>query len=64
MTELKLAGIAKHENKGERQVRLLMPLAFVSPQAVRRMMSGGTMPIGVMELARAVPLVWEANGGL
>ena len=35
-----LADIAKQEDKTERQIRLLMPLAFLSPAAVRAILDG------------------------
>ncbi|MES2294322.1 MAG: recombinase family protein [Pseudomonadota bacterium] len=53
-----LGDIAKREGKGERQVRLLLPLAFVPPIRVRAFIDGIEPAVTVTELARSVPLVW------
>ena len=53
------AAIARREGKGERQIRLLLPLAFVSPAKVRVFIHGTMSAATVTELARSVPLVWE-----
>jgi hypothetical protein len=52
--------IASQEGKGERHVRLLAPLAFVSPQIVAAIVDG-TAPAGltVTALARALPYAWS-----
>jgi len=51
--------IATREGKVERHVRLLLPLAFVSPGMVRAVASGSA-PAGltVTGLAKRVPLLW------
>lgn len=52
------AAIAQREGKCERQIRLLLPLAFLSPQVVRDLVDGSG-PIGtVTDLAGNVPLHW------
>jgi site-specific DNA recombinase len=53
-----VAGIARREDKGERQIRLLIPLAFTSPAAVRSVTDGAGMPATVTEMAKSIPLVW------
>ncbi len=52
--------IAEREGKGERHIRLLMPLAFVSPWIVGAIVDG-TAPAGltVTGLARALPHGWS-----
>ena len=52
--------IAEREGKGERHIRLLMPLAFVSPRIVGAIVDG-TAPAGltVTALARALPHGWS-----
>jgi site-specific DNA recombinase len=52
------ADIAKREGKGERQIRLLLPLAFVPPTRVRSLIDGTEAPVTVTEMAKSVPLVW------
>jgi site-specific DNA recombinase len=54
-----IAEIAKREGKGERQIRLLTPLAFVSPATVRGTIDGSISATSVTELARQVPQVWQ-----
>jgi len=53
-----VAEIARREGRGERQLRLLMPLAFTPPATVRRLAAGTMSPATVTEFARRVPLVW------
>jgi site-specific DNA recombinase len=55
-----LSDIARREGKGERQIRLLLPLAFVPPVTVRAI-SDGRGPIGITELAKNVPLFWPSD---
>jgi site-specific DNA recombinase len=57
-----IAGIASREGRGERQIRLLMPLAFVAPQMVRRLIEGVPPIPMTTELAKSVPLYWVAQG--
>jgi DNA invertase Pin-like site-specific DNA recombinase len=52
------ATIAKREGKGERQIRLLLPLAFVPPKMVQDLVAGSGPVPTVSDLARKVPLVW------
>jgi hypothetical protein len=52
------AEIARREGKGERQIRLLLPLAFAPPATVRGLIDGTAAPATVTEMARNVPLVW------
>ncbi len=53
------AEIAERENKGERHIRLLAPLAFLSPRIVAAI-AGGTAPadLTVTSLAKALPYSW------
>jgi hypothetical protein len=53
------AAIARREGKVERQVRLLAPLAFVSPRIVSALLDG-TAPadLTLTTLARALPWSW------
>jgi hypothetical protein len=52
------AQIAKREGKGERQIRLLAPLAFVTPTMVRGLVEGAPPLLTVTEMAKSVPLIW------
>jgi hypothetical protein len=54
-----LALLARREGKAERHIRLLLPLAFVSPRIVSSLLDG-TAPAGltIMALARALPWSW------
>jgi site-specific DNA recombinase len=54
-----LAVLARREGKLERHIRLLLPLAFVSPRIVSRLLDG-TAPTGltITALARALPWSW------
>ena len=54
-----LADIAKREGKVERHIRLLAPLAFVSPDTIAGIIDGNSPPIGVTELAKTVPYSWK-----
>jgi hypothetical protein len=53
------AQIARREGKVERQIRLLAPLAFLSPRIVSSLLDG-TAPAGltITVLARALPWCW------
>jgi site-specific DNA recombinase len=53
------AEIAEHEALGERHIRLLAPLAFVSPRTIAAIVDG-TAPAGltVTGLAKALPYSW------
>ena len=53
------AEIAKREGQGERHIRLLAPLAFVSPRIIAAIVDG-TAPadLTVTGLARALPYSW------
>ena len=53
------AVLAGREGKVERHVRLLMPLAFVSPRIISGLLDG-TAPAGltITALARALPWSW------
>ena len=50
--------IAKQEGKVERYIRLLAPLAFVSPQAVLKIVEGVFPAVGVIDMAKGAPLLW------
>ena len=55
-----IAGIAKREGKIERHIRLLLPLAFVSPAMVNAIANGSApTPLTVTGLAKRVPLSWN-----
>src|SRR5262249_11011375 len=53
------AVLARREGKLERHIRLLLPLAFLSPRIVSRLLDG-TAPAGLIitALARAMPWSW------
>jgi site-specific DNA recombinase len=53
------AAIARREAKVERHIRLLAPLAFLSPRIVSRLLDG-TAPadLTITALARALPWSW------
>ena len=54
-----LAEIAEREVQGERRIRLLVPLAFLSPRIVASIVDG-TAPtdLTVTGLAKALPYSW------
>lgn len=55
-----VSDIARREGKIERHVRLLLPLAFVSPGMVRAIASGSAPAhLTVTGLAKRVPLSWS-----
>lgn len=56
------AEIAKCEGKVERHIRLLAPLAFVSPRFISDIIDGSTPSIAVTELAKRVPCFWDVKG--
>ena len=56
-----IAGIASREGKGERQIRLLMPLAFTPPDTMRQLLDSSMPAPSVTELARAIPLIWQTG---
>jgi DNA invertase Pin-like site-specific DNA recombinase len=60
------AEIAKQEGQGERHIRLLAPLAFVSPRILLAIVEGTAPPdLTVTGLARALPYSWaEQNQGV
>ena len=53
------AEIARREGQGERHIRLLAPLAFVSPRIIAAIVDG-TAPadLSVTGLAKALPCSW------
>src|SRR6202045_2906611 len=53
------AGIAERESQGERHIRLLVPLAFVSPRIIAAIVDG-TAPanLTVTGLANKLPCSW------
>jgi hypothetical protein len=57
-----LAVLARRQGKAERHIRLLLPLAFVSPRIVSKML-GGTAPAGltITALARAALVLGRAG---
>jgi hypothetical protein len=54
-----LAEIANQEGKGERQLWLVIPLAFVPPNTLAEIVDGGLSPTPT-DLAKSVPTVWNA----
>ena len=54
------ADIAKREGKVERHIRLLAPLAFVSPHTISDIIHGSSRPIGVTELAKKIAYSWRS----
>jgi site-specific DNA recombinase len=53
------AEIAKRENRVERHVRFLAPLAFLSPRIIRAIIGGNAPPsLTVTGLAKALPYSW------
>jgi site-specific DNA recombinase len=54
-----LADIAKREGKVERHIRLLAPLAFVSPGTISDIIDGSSPSIGVIELAKKAAYSWK-----
>jgi site-specific DNA recombinase len=58
-----LVEIADRESLGERHVRLLAPLAFVSPVVVAAIVDGAApVDLTVTGLAKALPHSWAAAG--
>ncbi len=55
-----LKAIADEEGRGERQIRLLIPLAFVSPGTLDEIVHGQRRPPGTTALAKNVPLAWPS----
>jgi site-specific DNA recombinase len=56
------ADIADAEEIGERQVRLLAPLAFVQPRMLQAIVDGSVSSgLTVTSLARSIPLLWTAG---
>jgi site-specific DNA recombinase len=53
------ADIAKREGKVERHIRLLAPLAFVSPDTISDIIHGSSASIGVTELGKTVAYSWK-----
>lgn len=53
-----LPEIARGEGKGERQIRLLIPLAFIPPNRLSGLIEGRP-PQTLTDLARSVPLLWN-----
>jgi site-specific DNA recombinase len=52
------ADIAKHEGKVERHIRLLAPLAFVSPTVILDIVNGVMPRVTVTDLAKTIPYYW------
>ena len=58
-----LSAIARREGKGERQIRLLVPLAFMPPGAIQELIGGSGPAATVTTLAKNLPLLWGAQWG-
>ncbi len=54
-----LGEIAKRERRVERHIRLLAPLAFVSPESISKIVDGQAATIGVIALAKHVNYSWS-----
>jgi site-specific DNA recombinase len=53
------AVLARREGRAERHIRLLLPLAFVSPRVVSSILEGtGPAGLTITRLARALPWSW------
>jgi hypothetical protein len=59
LTGADLGGIARQEGKSERYIRMLIPLAFISPTKSRELVAGRQLSASAVKLARAVPLTWQ-----
>lgn len=60
--KVSIIDIAKREGKIERHIRLLLPLAFVSPATVRKTASGAALAhMTVTGLAKVVPYSWTSR---
>jgi hypothetical protein len=53
--------IARQEGKVERHIRLLAPLAFVSPRIISSIIDGLAPPIAITDLAKQVPYAWPSS---
>jgi site-specific DNA recombinase len=53
------AAIAKQEGKVERHIRLLAPLAFLSPKVILNIVDGIAPSIAVKDLAKQTPYCWN-----
>jgi hypothetical protein len=53
------AEIADREGKVERHIRLLAALAFVSPEKIVGILSGGARPRGITDLAKSLVYSWR-----
>jgi site-specific DNA recombinase len=58
-----LAEIAKREGKGERQIRLLIPLALLPPREALNFIKGNGGPTDLVALAKTIPLIWPSAPG-
>jgi len=56
------AEIAKQEGKVERHIRLLAPLAFVSPAVIQTIVDGSFPSIGITDVAKTVAYGWTEQG--
>jgi site-specific DNA recombinase len=52
------AEIARREGKVERHIRLLAPLAFVSPKVVAGILNNDARPRGITDLAKSLAYSW------
>jgi DNA invertase Pin-like site-specific DNA recombinase len=55
------AEIAKNEGKVERHIRLLAPLAFVSPRIILDIVNGVLPQVTVTDLAKTIPYCWAEH---
>jgi site-specific DNA recombinase len=55
------AEIAEREGKVERHIRLLAPLAFVSPNIIEKIVDGDTRSHGVIEFATHLAYCWSGQ---
>lgn len=59
-----LMDIAGREEKSERYIRMLIPLAFMPATRLRELVDGTAPKTSIIELARAVPLSWQSNAAM
>ena len=56
------AEIAERERKVERHIRLLAPLAFVSPKIIANIVDNDARPCGITDLAKTLAYSWSSTG--
>lgn len=54
----KLQDIARKDGRSERQIRVLLNLAFLSPSQIRNLLEGAGPVDTITSVARQVPVIW------